>query len=89
MFNPDPKMAGPMGKDELCIPASSLDVDGTTPEVGDSVSFTVEGTVARSEGGDIYVKPSTINGEPVEARGMDDDAEMLAMAQKADSEDYG
>lgn len=53
----------------ISVPASSLSLgDGTTPEVGDKVTFTVEGTVSSVAGGNLMVKPDTINGDPVPAQ---------------------
>lgn len=75
---------------EMCIPADAVEVEGATPETGDSVSFSVDGTVTRSESGKLYVKPTMINGEPVkdEPEVMDADTEMENMAAKADEEKY-
>jgi hypothetical protein len=76
---------------EMCIPADAVELDGATPETGDSVSFSVEGTVTRGEGGKLYVKPTMINGEPVkdEPEALDPDTEMDRIAQDADNEkDY-
>ena len=78
-------------KNEMCVPASALEVSGgeemegggasVSPDVGDEVEFTVRGNVTRSEGGDVYVKAASINGAPVPDDGMGDedsamDAEM-------------
>ena len=75
---------------EICIPADSVELDGTTPEAGDSVNFSVDGTVTRGEGNKLYVKPTMINGEPVkdEPEAMDTDTEMEQLAAKADEGDY-
>lgn len=75
---------------EMCIPADAVELDGATPETGDSVSFSVDGTVTRGEGGKLYVKPTMINGEPVkdEPEAMDADTEMEQLAAKADEETY-
>lgn len=65
-----PEKAG--GKNEICVPSGALAIPGeggnaTAPEVGDTVEFTVSGKVSRTEGGELYVTPDTINGEPVES----------------------
>ena len=52
----------------ISVPASSLSTgDGTPPDVGDKVTFTVEGTVTATEGGNVTVKPDTVNGDPLPA----------------------
>lgn len=38
----------------------------TEPEVGDKVSYTIEGTVSRVEGANAWVKRETVNGQPVD-----------------------
>jgi hypothetical protein len=77
---------------EMCVPASALEVSGggemeggggaVSPDVGDEVEFTVRGAVTRSEGGNVYVKAASINGSPVPNEtmdgGMQEDAAMDA-----------
>lgn len=36
-----------------------------SPEVGDKVQYTVEGTVSRIDGDEAYVKRDTVNGQPI------------------------
>lgn len=76
---------------ELCIPASSLAIDGADPEEGDAVNFTVDGTVTRVADGNVYIKPDRINDEAVlnTAAPFDEDAQLLDMASEADKETYG
>jgi hypothetical protein len=55
---------------EICVPAGALEVgdteqDKTAPEVGDDVEVKLGGKVTRVEGGSIYFKPTTANGEPI------------------------
>ena len=45
---------------------ASLSEDGVTPEVGDSVSVSVEGTVKSVENGQACIAPVKVNGEPVQ-----------------------
>ncbi len=45
------------------VPISSLSVDGTPPSVGDTVNFSVEGTVGNISGGIAQVDIKTIDGE--------------------------
>lgn len=59
---------------ELCVPTRAVSLAGESgetvaPEVGDAVSLTVEGKIARVEGERAYVSPETANGEPVETSG--------------------
>jgi hypothetical protein len=57
---------------ELCVPASAISLAGennedVAPEPGDQVSLTIEGKVARVEGGNAYITPETCNGEAMAA----------------------
>ncbi len=61
------------GGNEDCVSLSALampDPDNgdqmAPPQVGDRVTYTVEGTVTRVDGEEAYVKRETINGQPVE-----------------------
>lgn len=63
-----------MDNSELCIPAAALEAsseDGQpmAPQEGDPVEFTLSGTVTRSEGGNLYVKPDSVNGQPIAGEG--------------------
>lgn len=49
---------------KVYAPSSALEVQGTQPEVGDEVEFTVKGTVNSVEGDVVCVKPETINDQP-------------------------
>jgi len=98
MIAPDttanPDTAGESSEKLHCLPVSALAVDGTTPEVGDSVEYTVKGRVSRIEGSEAYVMPETVNGEPAalapEAGAEEDTGDdMMAMAMKADAEAEG
>lgn len=58
-----------------CVPLSALampDPDAgdqmNTPQVGDRVTYTVEGTVASIDGEEAYVKREAINGQPVSSQ---------------------
>lgn len=55
---------------EQCVPVKALAVpeEGeqlVAPEVGDRVSYTIEGKVTRVEGEQAYVQPETVNGEAI------------------------
>ncbi len=59
-----------MKNSELCLPVSALsqpDEGGAAvaPGVGDEVEVSVTGRVTRSEGGDIYMMPVAVNGQPL------------------------
>jgi hypothetical protein len=47
------------------IPVNSLSEDGVPPEVGDSVDYSVKGTVKSVSGGQATVDIDSVNGEPV------------------------
>jgi hypothetical protein len=56
----------PKDKTYTCdVPVNSLEEDGVPPEVGDSVDYSVKGTVQSVDGGQATVKIDSINGEPV------------------------
>lgn len=69
-----------MKNGELCVPANALAEAGEAggagiaPEVGDSVEMTLTGRVTRTEGGELYIQPETVNGQALENKGMGDDA---------------
>jgi hypothetical protein len=82
------------GGNEQCVPIESLAMPDegeqmTNPEVGDPVSYTVEGKVTRVEGGKAYVAPESINGKPIEAEkpaeegGTGEDAAMQQLQDEA------
>lgn len=83
---------------EQCVPLESLAMPGedeklNNPEVGDPVSYQVEGKVTRISGEMAYVAPATVNGKPVtpEAEATNDTsedqdkAELYDMARERDS----
>jgi hypothetical protein len=47
------------------IPVNSLSEDGVPPEVGDSVDYSVKGTIQSVSGNNATVKIDSVNGEPV------------------------
>lgn len=62
--------AGSMSAGEDCVSLSSLATPDdqeqmAEPEVGDTVTYQVEGKVTRIENGSAYVKRVSVNGEPV------------------------
>ena len=82
---------------EFCLPAEALATTGDQgqvggPCVGESVAFSVEGTVTRTHGGGIYVKPTKINTVSLDGPSTDANAhkefpsrdELLAELQQAD-----
>jgi len=89
-MNPD--AAGESTEKLHCLPVSALAVEGTMPEVGDSVEYTVKGRVSRIEGTEAYVMPEMVNGEPAALApeaGADAPDEMMAAARKADEQTAG
>jgi hypothetical protein len=57
------------------VPMDSLEQDGTPPEVGDDVSYSVDGTVQSIDGDDATVEIKAINGEPVSETPEEESAE--------------
>jgi len=68
---PQDPMASLMGgANEQCVPVAALQQPDdseqlVTPEVGDAVSYTVEGKISRIEGDKAYVTVETANGKPI------------------------
>lgn len=80
---------GETSQKEMCVPSDVLSIDGTEPEVGDDVTFTVDGTVSRSENGELYITPKMINGQDVNYPNEEEDFNtMLEKADATESEDY-
>lgn len=58
---------------EQCVPVSALSMPDdqeqmANPEVGDVVTYQVEGKVTRVEGDEAYVQPTSINGHELESQ---------------------
>lgn len=93
------EMGPAMDSKEICVPVASLSIsdegDDVAPEVGDPVEFSVTGTVTRVEGGNAYITPETVNGDPLPEEAAEgpammaepNETDMLSMAQTADDED--
>lgn len=64
----DPAAAADTASDNVELPASvdSLMVDGVRPQVGDQVELRVGGDITRVVNDMAYVKPMTINDQPME-----------------------
>ena len=75
-----------------CVPLAALTIDGTAPDVGDPVDYTVKGTITKIEGAEAYVTPEMINDQPAklpaEPTGPEEmsNEDVMAMAMKADAE---
>lgn len=84
----------PMAKNEQCVPLDALAMpeegdEMVAPEVGDPVSYTVEGRVTRIEGDKAYVTPEAVNGKPVEDKAAEPPVdEMAGMEQAAAEQGY-
>jgi hypothetical protein len=66
-----------MKNSELCVPEGALAEAGEggnsiAPAVGDTVEMTLSGRVTRLENGEVYVKPETANGQPLEDEGSEE-----------------
>src|SRR5436853_7861392 len=74
---------------EVCIPSKALAMPDeneqmANPTPGDPVTFQVEGKVTRVVGENTYVKPTSVNGEPLDAKA----AEEKPAEQSQDDKDY-
>lgn len=85
------------GAGGLIVPVQldSLKLGGVPPQAGDTVKFTVEGTVDHvdEQDGLAYVKPEKINGQDIpdaddSDQGPSED-DLQAKAEQADQESYG
>jgi hypothetical protein len=82
---------------ELDIPADAVAIEGTPPEKGDEIEFTIKGRVVRSEGQNISVEPLECNGQKIDVAAEasesepdeDPEASMMKAAKKADDSDLG
>ena len=68
--NAEAPAAPPKFAAEMCVPVDALAVTGdgantVAPEVGDAVSFTVEGKVSRVEGKHAYIDAEKVNGQDI------------------------
>lgn len=86
---------GGSGPSTVTVPLAALAVDGTNPETGDPVTFTVEGTVQDVQGDNAVVQVTKINDQDASSPdassqddGDDDEASLQANATAADAEDY-
>lgn len=79
---------------EQCVPAAAVSVPDegeqlAAPEPGDTVRYVVEGRVTRTDGGHVYVQPTTINGQPVEEAKPEQPVDELAtMREEAEGMGY-
>jgi hypothetical protein len=60
------------------VPLDLLSEDGVPPAQGDSVSYSVEGTVQSTDAEDATVKITSVNGSPVSESPADETAEDAA-----------
>jgi hypothetical protein len=66
---------------QVTVPIDSLSVEGTPPEMGDSVSFNVEGTVKSVDGNNAVVEVTAIDGQAVDNSSSGDE-NMSAMGSR-------
>ncbi len=88
-----PRAGGDSMGNEDCVPLSALGMPDETeqmqsPEEGDPVQYTVEGTISRIEGDNAYVTRTAINGQPV-AQKPDDQNQPENPAAEPDEDDQG
>lgn len=74
------------GQDDLPVVASTLEIDGTRPAMGDKVELKVQGTVSKIVNETVFVTPETVNGQPIpqEAEQSTSDEDLMAAAQSHD-----
>lgn len=83
-----------MKNGELCVPMGALAEAGEggaqmTPEMGDEVELIVTGRVTRTEGGEVYIQPTTVNGQPIEDKGGESAESMEDQAMEEEIKGYG
>jgi hypothetical protein len=88
---PQDPMLSMMGANEQCVPVAALQQPDdseqlVTPEVGDAVSYTVEGKISRIEGDKAYVTVETANGKPIAEKTEEPSADdgLAALQQEAE-----
>lgn len=88
----DPMLSMMGSNNEQCVPVAALqqpdDSDElVTPEIGDVVSYTVEGKISRIEGDKAYVTVETANGKPMadeQPEQTADESGLAALQQEAE-----
>ena len=87
----DPMLSMMGSNNEQCVPVAALqqpdDSDQlVTPEIGDAVSYTVEGKISRIEGDKAYVTVETANGKPMADKTAEQPADdgLAALQQEAE-----
>jgi hypothetical protein len=71
-ITPDSSESDTMSENvELPVDIDTLSIDGTRPAVGDQCDLKVTGTVTRLVNQMAYVKPDTINDQPMPAPAME------------------
>jgi hypothetical protein len=58
---------------EIPVNVDTLTIDGTTPAVGDMVKLAIRGPVTRVVNAIAYVKPETVNDQPMPAPALEPD----------------
>lgn len=71
------------------LPLSALMEGGVPPEEGDSVQFSVDGTVQSVQGDTAVVKIESVNGEPVSEEGEESPSDEAAENSGESTQDMG
>ena len=71
------------------VPLDLLSEDGTPPAEGDSVSYSVDGTVQSVDAEDATVKITAVNGQPVAESPSDETTEDQGAGAGASTADLG
>ena len=89
--NPEDDGDESLANAEFPVPLDTLSVDGTNPQVGDEVEAKIGGKVTRIVNDMAYVKPETVNGEPLPANPInpnpatDEGTRLRNLSSQADS----
>lgn len=92
---PDDTSDESLANAEFPVPLDTLSVDGTNPAVGDTVSAKIGGTVTRIVNDMAYVKPETVNGEPLPKPpiapnpAVDEKTRLMNLSKQADASGAG
>lgn len=72
--------------DDLAVAVGTLEIDGIRPKVGDVVDVKVSGTIRKLVDETAFVRPETVNDQPMPPKvEATDEEQLMAAAQTADA----
>lgn len=76
---------------DLAVDIDTLSIDGIRPKAGDSVDLKVKGSITKLVDNTAFVKPKTINDQPIPSTPpqVSDEQELMAGAQAYDASKPG